>query len=285
MNLHELFEQTSSDWVCYSKYEIKEKDGVEYITPTADSEIEIYNPLEKAEDLVVFVLNMGRLLCRENLSTAERDTPLIGFAENYGPLGFMTSIPLNGNFMEYPQVFFGRNSFFDADMMNTTDYLSYFQPFGIKEGQPKAFTLPPAMLTGKTLEYGILFSRNYSEKVEWITTFFKEFYIHFSACKAFEKTDNPAHKKAYAETVTGFKEYGLGFQVRMIDKPTMVWDFNSLKVAIETVYAFLVSTADTPLRICKHCGKAFYANHGRSEFCESKCRNQYNVYKFREKEK
>ncbi|HBT64618.1 MAG TPA: hypothetical protein DEB10_08170 [Ruminococcaceae bacterium] len=65
----------------------------------------------------------------------------------------------------------------------------------------------------------------------------------------------------------------------------MVWDFNSLKQMIETVYAVLVSKAETPLRMCKHCGKAFYATHGRSEFCDTKCRNQYNVYKFRAKEK
>jgi len=32
-------------------------------------------------------------------------------------------------------------------------------------------------------------------------------------------------------------------------KPILVWDFNSLKTALETVYAFLVSSADQPLRM------------------------------------
>jgi len=54
---------------------------------------------------------------------------------------------------------------------------------------------------------------------------------------------------------------------------------------IETVYAVMVSQTDTTLRMCRHCGKAFIAAHGRSEFCETKCRNQFNVYKFRAKER
>ena len=285
MNHRELFEAASSQWVSFSKYEIKTKNGVEYLTPAADSEIDSYNPLDIAEGLVENALEMGRLLCRPSLTKAERNTILIHFAENYGPMGFLTSIPLNGNFFEYPHVFFGRNPYFDVDMMETGDYFDFFKPFGIKEGQPKGFTLPLALLSGKTLEYGILFSRNYAERVDWLVRLFQEFYTHFSACGAFTNTDNPALKAAYADTIAGFREYGLGFNMRMTDKPTMVWDFVSLKQIIETVYAVMISQPDTPLRMCKHCGKAFIAAHGRSEFCGTKCRNQFNVYKWRAKQR
>ena len=282
MNLREFFEKTSSDWVRYSKYEIKEKDGQEYITPAADSKIELYNPLESAEDLVVNALNVGMFLCIGELDTKTKHDMLISFAQSYGLLGFMTAIPLNGNFMEYPHVFFGRNAFFDVGFMETREYLKLFQPFGIKEGQPRdGFSLPVTLITGKTLEYSIVFSRNYSERTDWFEGVLKEFYMHFAACKGYEGTDNPALKDAFADTISGFSEYGLGFRMGVDGKPTMVWDFNSLKMVIETIYAFLISTADTPLRMCKRCGKAFYAKHGRSEFCSGRCRNQFNVYKSR----
>ena len=281
MDIKKLFEQASSDWVCYSEYELKEKDGEEYLTPAADSEIEVYNPLDKTEDLVVAVLNMGWLLCRDSLTKEEQDVLLLNFAKNYGLLGFMTALPLNGGFTEQGKVYFGRNSLFGAPEMTVKEYLSFFQPFGIKTGQPKGFTPPAALVTGRALEFEFVFSRNYAEKTEWMVGFFKEFYIHFSACKAYDGTDNPALKAAYADTVSRFMEYGLGFRMSMKDKPTMVWDFNSLMQMIETVYAVLISHVDMPLRMCKHCGKAFYATHGRSEFCDTKCRNQYNVYKFR----
>lgn len=285
MVIDKLFEKACSEWVCYSEYELKEKNGVEYLTPAADSEIEIYNPLDKAEDLIVAVLNMGWLLCREGLTKFEQDMLLVNFAQNYGLLGFMTALPLNANFMEQDKVYFWPHSLFGASEMASKEYMDFFQPFGIKDGQPKGFTLPPALVTGRALEFEFVFSRNYSEETEWIVKFFKEFYLHFSACKAYDRTDNPALKSACADTVSGFMEYGLGFRMSMEDKPTMVWDFNSLKQMIETVYAVLVSKTETPLRMCKHCGKAFYATHGRSEFCDTKCRNQYNVYKYRAKEK
>lgn len=282
MNLREFFEKTSSDWVRYSKYEIKEKDGQEYITPAADSKIELYNPLESAEDLVVNALNVGMFLCIGELDTKTKHDMLISFAHSYGLIGFMTAIPLSGNFMEYSHVFFGRNAFFDVGFMETREYLKLFQPFGIKEGQPRdGFSLPVTLITGKTLEYSIVFSRNYSERTDWFEGVLKEFYMHFAACKGYEGTDNPALKDAFADTISGFSEYGLGFRMGVDGKPTMVWDFNSLKMVIETIYAFLISTADTPLRMCKRCGKAFYAKHGRSEFCSSRCRNQFNVYKSR----
>lgn len=284
MDLHTIFEKTSSEWVRYSKYEYKEIGGQEYLTPAADSDIAIYNPLDVAEDLVVDALNLGAALCQSEKLTDKGRASLMDFTLKYGSLGFMTTIPLNGNFMEYPTVFFGRNSFFDVDFMETKDYLPIFQPFGIKQGQPKTgFTMPPALVMGKTLEYGIVFSRNYAERTDWLFCVFSEFYTHLAACVAYHTTDNPALQNHYADMISGFCEYGLGFRMKMDGKLTMVWDFNSLKMALETVYGFLVSSAEQPLRICKHCGKVFFATHGRTEFCESRCRNQYNVYKSRGK--
>jgi len=37
--------------------------------------------------------------------------------------------------------------------------------------------------------------------------------------------------------------------------------------------------------MCKHCKKAFVASRKGNEFCSQKCKNQFNVYKSREKKK
>ncbi|NLB82125.1 MAG: hypothetical protein GX800_11085, partial [Clostridiaceae bacterium] len=84
MKLKDFFEKTSSDWVRYSKYKIEKKDGQEYITPAADSKIELFNPLDSAEDLVVDSLNVGMLLCIGELDTQTKHDMLISFAHTYG---------------------------------------------------------------------------------------------------------------------------------------------------------------------------------------------------------
>ena len=71
-------------------------------------------------------LNLGALFCQSETMADKEKAALIDFVGKYGLLGLMTAIPLNGGFMEYPHVFFGRNSFFDVDYMETKDYLQYF---------------------------------------------------------------------------------------------------------------------------------------------------------------
>jgi len=287
MVLQDLFEKTSSDWVRFSKYEILEKDGVEWITPAADSELLPYNPVEIAEQLVLDALNTGRMIYEQQLEEPKKREILMAFVQNYGLLGLMTNFPLIGGYMDGGRVLLGPNPFFDTDVMETKDYIWYFQPFGVKEGQPKTdkLPLPIALMSGKDLEFSIVFSRNYSERMDWVMAFFKEFFINFAQCKMYALTDNPAEKRSFEQDISGFTVRGLNFHLEMDKKPTMVWDFNSLKMAIETIYAVSITRADAALRMCKHCGAAFYATHGRSEFCSDRCRNQYNVYKFREREK
>ena len=39
------------------------------------------------------------------------------------------------------------------------------------------------------------------------------------------------------------------------------------------------------MRMCRHCKKAFVASRKGNEFCSQKYKNQFNVYKSREKKK
>ena len=68
------------------------------------------------------------------------------------------------------------------------------------------------------------------------------------------------------------------------DRPEICWEFASLKAMFDLFIVGSITDATAPLRECKHCGKVFYAENARLEFCRPACRNQYNVYKFRRKE-
>jgi hypothetical protein len=62
-----------------------------------------------------------------------------------------------------------------------------------------------------------------------------------------------------------------------------VWDFHSLSLAIQMMFSFTLTDEGNPLRMCKHCQKAFIAGHPNAVFCSPRCKNQYNVYKSRGK--
>lgn len=57
-----LFERTSSNWVRYSEYEWKAaEDGTLYLTPTKTAQPSIYDPLAEYQQIVLAVINIGRM--------------------------------------------------------------------------------------------------------------------------------------------------------------------------------------------------------------------------------
>ena len=57
------------------------------------------------------------------------------------------------------------------------------------------------------------------------------------------------------------------------------------KQAIDMTFRFMICSEKNPLRICKHCGKVFYAKNPKAEYDSRQCRNQANEYKSRNKNK
>ena len=61
-----------AEWVKYSKYEIKESsDGTRYVIPAPGAKLEIIDPLDNAEDMIIEALNIGRMLMREKKAESE----------------------------------------------------------------------------------------------------------------------------------------------------------------------------------------------------------------------
>lgn len=75
------------------------------------------------------------------------------------------------------------------------------------------------------------------------------------------------------------------YSLTVTDKIQMHYEFNSLMAVLNFTMARLLSAEGSPLKICKHCSKAFISENKRAEFCSERCRNQFNVYKSRAKAK
>ncbi len=51
------------------------------------------------------------------------------------------------------------------------------------------------------------------------------------------------------------------------------------------IFSFMLTDEKYSLKVCKHCGKVFLASRPNTVFCSGKCKNQYNVYMSREKDR
>lgn len=285
MEIADIFKYSQSDWVKYSDYEYKASpNGELYITPTKNATVNIYNPLQEMDKLLIDTLNIGRLAAADEPDMPKVKSEILAYVKRYGLLGFMVSFPLSMDFLEKREVLLGDNPLTDEQTMRTKDYIKLFIPFEIEQsgnGDSAAHSLSVTMFMSRPPVYEIAFGRGYGEKFEWLCGLFGEMYSHFAAAAYYDKTDDVTVKSMYAGMVDAFKMYGLGFRVKMLDVPTLLWDFSSLKITIETLYGFYLTDPDRPLRICKHCGKVFVSRNSKAEFCSIPCRNQFNVYKSR----
>ena len=75
------------------------------------------------------------------------------------------------------------------------------------------------------------------------------------------------------------------YRIALLDKPTIVWDFHSLMLGVQMMFSFMLTDTEKPIRICKHCLQTFVASRPSAIFCSPQCKNKYNVYKTRGKNK
>ena len=284
MEISKFFQTTSSDWVRYSAYELrKDGNGVVYVTPASGATFHIYNPLDIASKLAVDALSIGNLMVSKNPNHKKIERAVLRFAKNYGLLGFMAYLPLNHNCFQSGTVYLGKTNITDSEQMKTKDYMTLFLPFK-KEPVKLDSLLPmrPAEMTGRPISYDVVFSNAYSEQLDWLTSYFEALFIHFAVTFYHGRTDSEQLRNWFEDEIVHFGNEGLAYSITLQNgKPTLLWNFNSLKLAMETAYSFYVTGDACPLRICRDCGKVFYATSARSEFCETKCRNRYNVEQHR----
>ena len=296
--MRNFFEHSKSNWVKYSEYELKEKDGVLYIKPTDDAMPNIYNIMENKEDIVVDALNVG-LLCmsKDKEKEAEQQAAVMGFISRYGLLGLMTTITSTPSFMDYEVVHFIKNRFIKAETMDTIEYISKFYPFEMpdiaKNGLEMRWNISgdntmmalAMTFTDRETAVNMSFQRTYAEPYEWVKTQFIDWALLFTTSTIYYENEfNDSEKELYRQMMTVFNANSPTYHILLLDKPTLVWNFGSLAIAVQMLFSLSLTDDKTPIRLCKHCAKAFIPSRPNALFCSSKCKNQYNVYKSRAKE-
>ena len=298
--MRNLFERTSSHWVRYSEYEWRAaEDGTLYLTPAKNAKPEIYDPLKDAQQLVLDALNIGRL-CMSKKPDSDIQKEVRAFALKYGLFGLMTALPTTPRFMEYENVYLPKNHFIKEETMRTEDYLALFFPFDkpdvIKRGveslwniqNDRAMMALAMTMSDKPMAVNMCFQREYAERYDWLKQQFTNWIFVFSTSmlyyEDYDKTDEDT-RNLFRQSMAAFDGNAPTYHIALYDKPTIVWDFHSLLLGIQMMFSFMLTDDTKPLRLCKHCTKVFVASRPSNQFCSPECKNRYNVYKSRKKNK
>jgi len=289
----------AADWIRYSDYELKKNDAGEiYIIPTEEAAFSMYNPFNVAEELLMDLMRIGDKALKAEAQKEENDeeelkSAILIFAKKYGLLGLISASVYNRNIIGEDNVLLMDNNYITKEkIMDGSKYINMFLPF-VEEGDilvnkykncvdlvkredsPKFYGKRPVVLD-------LVFSRFYSEKISWIIDFAKMISSHFNQLLMYRNSS--AYLTENVTIMAGrFHAEKIGFTICQLDKTTIAWEFDSLKTAIETIYAFTVTDEATLLNRCKHCGDIFITNNARAKYCSPSCRNCANVKKSRER--
>ena len=288
-------------WIRYDGYEIKEIDEKHYITPKENSKIIMYDPFDFADDILVDILMIGR--CVEKNDIEESNKKIMEFVEKYGLLGELTYLPLNTDIVKQNRVYLpSGNLVSEKETLPMDEYIELFlkckkkQKVVMKKNARGEILdlsveneMNPLALIDRPAEYAVVFSRAYSECLVWIMHYARTLYLTFEAIENYNKAQDAYTKQIYGTRIKEFNPSKIACKILMgknkEDKPVLEWNFNSLKLAIDTMFALNETTERKTVKMCKHCGKPFASQNLKAEYCSPQCRNQANVYKSRAKNK
>lgn len=301
INMSLQFEHSNSTWVRYSEYEWKQaKDDKLYLTACADAQPTIYDPLKEYRQLVLDALYIGRLGMKQEQDDEEIQAEIKAFAEKYGLFGLMTALPTTPSFMDYEAVYLPKNRFIKKETMSTEAYLTLFFPFDkldvVKrsveslwniEGDNMMMSLTMTM-SDRPMAVNMSFQRQYAESYEWMKQVFTDWAFNattvFLYYNDYDKMDND-YKQLMRQSIRAFDGNAPSYHIELLEQPTLVWDFHSLLLGIQMMLSFMLTDKNNPMKVCKKCSKFFVASRPSAVFCSPRCKNQYNVYKNREKNK
>ena len=295
-----LFEQSRSHWVRYDRYELKTAaDGKRYITPGKNAKPDIYNPLKEAPGIVLDALNVGMLMMGRK-PEAEVEKAVMEFVTRYGLLGLMTALPTTPSFMDYEAVYLPKNHFIKKETMSTEKYLALFFPFDkldvIKRGIESMWNIQndrvmmalALTMTDKPMAVNMSFQREYAERYEWIKQQFIDWaFTYINSFLYYEDYDtlNDETRQMMQQSMAAFGGIAPTYHIALLDKPTIIWDFHSLMLGVQMMFSFMLTDSENPIKLCRHCTKAFVASRPSAVFCSPQCKNKHNVYKSRARNK
>lgn len=288
-------------WFKYSDYEMIEIDERHYITPKENAKISMYDPFKFADEILVDILMIGRYIEKNDIASSNEK--IMQFVKNYGLLGELTYLPINSDIVNQNKVYLPKgNLVSNEEIMSTYDYIELFlkckkkQKIVMKKNARGEILelsteneVNPLFAIDRPAEYAVVFSKAYSECLIWIMHYTRTLYQTFEAIENYSKLEDAYTKQIYDIRIKNFNPSKIACRVLMGNKkddvPVLEWNFNSLKLAIDTMFALNETTNRKTVKMCKHCSKPFSSLNLKAEYCSPKCRNQANVYKSRAKNK
>ena len=143
-------------------------------------------------------------------------------------------------------------------------------------------------MSDKPMAVNMSFQREYAEPYEWMKQQFIDLAFTFLTSVIFyEDYDDmtPDQRLLMQEGMTAFGGIAPTYRIALLDKPTIIWDFHSLMLGIQMMFSFMLTDSKNPIRLCRHCTKAFVASRPSAVFCSPQCKNKHNVYKSRARNK
>lgn len=288
-------------WFKYSDYEMIEIEDKHYITPQETSKVSMYDPFDVADEILVDILMIGRYIEKNDIASS--NDKIMEFVKKYGLLGELTYLPLNTDIVAQNKVYLPKQNLVSGqETMSAYDYIELFLKCKKKQkvvmrknarGEILELSIEnemnPLAIVDRPGEYAVVFSRAYSECLVWIMDYARTLYLTFEAIENYSKVQDAYTKQIYDNRIANFNPSKIACKVLMgnkkDDKPVLEWNFNSLKLAIDTMFALNETTERKTVKMCKHCGKPFSSDNVKAEYCSPQCRNQANVYKSRAKNK
>ena len=288
-------------WFRYDSYEMKEIEEKHYITPKENSKVVMYDPFDFSDDILVDILNVGRFVEKNDIENAIKN--IMEFVEKYGLLGELTYLPLNTDIVKQSKVYLpAGNLVSNRETLPADEYIELFlkckkkQKIVIKKNAKGEILelsveneMNPLAIIDRPAEYAVVFSRAYSECLVWIMHYARTLYLIFEAIENYSKAQDAYTRQRYDTRIKEFNPSKIACKILMgenkEDKPVIEWNFNSLKLAIDTMFALNETSERKTVKMCKHCGKPFSSENLKAEYCSPQCRNQANVYKSRAKNK
>lgn len=298
-DLHNGF---SGMWIHYNNYEFKKTDtGEVYICPTLSSRIAIYNIFDVENEILIDILNIGRVMENHEWYSFNEFSPecdlILEFVRKYGLLGLMNYFPYNEDYIFQKKIYLPKyNDVSNETVLSANEYIRLFVPFPRENGL--TFDIQDSTMqisypndeqnqftNRDDMRYKIIASRDYCEKLDWFIKYAKRLYKYYQSLLGYYNPHREKEHYVYGNEIRTFKAKGIQLGFNLQETPSIAWDFSSLRAAIDMIFGFLMSNPSQPVKACKHDNVIFYAKNPKALFCSERCRNQYNVYKSRQKTK
>ena len=260
-----------SEWTKYSCYTLQQhKEKGTHVTCAHASELVTYDPFCCADDILLETLAIGK-----DTGSAKLELRVLDFCNRYGLLGFGQAV-IEKEYENSTAKLYVDNVFGEK-LISNQQLMGFIFPFDKYSHRVKKREQMPITMRWEVdcelrgCEWPI-FDARYAERVEWIAYYARCLY----------DTLLRFHRKQPLDFPLGNVKCRLNYD----GTAKIIWQYDSLKSAIDIMFVGLLQQSLPTIRLCKRCLSPFEVATGtRALYCSVSCRNVENVARSRQRKK